>query len=412
MKKARMPLIAMLLVLAALTAVFCTSCESYDEMNPVILKLGDMTLTKFYFDSLYATNDDYYKMSQGAISMSDYFDSIVEDVGRYAVTLKTARDRGFTLSDEEQAKIEQDYESQWEHIRQIFREKVNSSITDEAEIESEIERLFEIDTGYTSEVYRESLKLTLADRELVRKLFEDLTKDIEPTEKQVRKYIELKVNSESQAGFATFAQRFNAYAEGTGDPFLFIPAECFTVDQFMIDTTDTTASAARISTMDEKLDSGLSSQQFMESVASDENDDENMRDEKHRDLGYLMHDSMKSSYSIEFYYAAYRASGKKVAPGVEIMSAPDLQLFTTTDNKLIARVAEESCVRYVILNRRYVKGNVSYKIGDDIWNYGYEGAKAEIRQKNFDQQADEWYAKDGRKIRWYLDRIKKKYVPS
>lgn len=412
MKKKNRIAVVMLAALLLLT-VLLSACSKADKdpMNPVVMKLGDLKLTKFIFDSLYATNSNYYKMSQGAISMSDYFDLVTDDMGRYAVTLKEARDKGFELTEEDEANISTDCEAQWEHIKGLFMEKIDSSITDPDQIAEEFERRFKIDTGYSSEVYKTNLEQSLRDRELIQKLFESMTDDMEPSDADVKNYLELQVNNESQAGFATFAERFRKFVEEEGDPFTFVPDNCFTVDQYLIGLEND--ADARTQELDSRFETGISSEEFLELISSDANDDANMKNERYFKTGYLIHKTVAGNYTEEFYYASCAANGQKIVSGLDADMMRNAVTLNTSDGKTVIKIADADGYHYVMVVKEYLKGEVRYEKGDDVWNFGYEGAKSTIRQKHFDDTVEEWYqnAKSSKKIKWYFDRFKDKYLP-
>jgi hypothetical protein len=404
-KKTAVILLAALMLAATLVSAACGSEEEQDPMNPVVLKVGEFELKKFYFDSLYATHDKYYYLSYGAITQSEYFDIVVDAVEDYAVTLKKAQEGGFTITAEEEETIKSDTEAQWEHIRQEFLRRVNSSITDPDEIEKEFARLFEVDTGYTPEVYRQCLDESMHNRMLIKKLLDSETEGVEPTDEQVRAYIDLQVNSLSQETFSAFAEQYAAYREGSGKMFLFIPSDCFAADQLLLEGGDARQRAEQI---DARFESGISMADFMELVAGDANDDANMKEEKFRELGYLMHSATVGDYPAELAYGAYSANGSKIYPGMKPDYSPEYTVYKTSDGKTVVKVAAEDSIRYVTIIKKYIKGNVNYTKGDEIWEIGYEGAKEQVRQDFFDQKVAEW--RKEAKFEWYFDRFKANYV--
>lgn len=401
--------ILLLAALTALTALTFTACKEdpIDAMNPVVLQIGKYELRRFYFDSLYATNSKYSEFAAGRLSQSDYFDVVAAATERYAVTLKTAKEQGFTLTEEDEASVRSDSDKQWDHIREVFLERVDSNITDPAKIEEEFERLFTIDTGYSSEVYRACLDESLRNRLLIKKLFDKVTDGIEPTEQDIRSYLDLQSNIAYTEGFGGFRYRFEQYRDNGGEPFVFVADDCFTVIQYLIAPGD--GAQAEADALDARLEAGITADEFRELVASENNGDENMRGEMFRKLGYLVHESVIGDYSNEFTYAAYLASGSKVFPGMTPDFSAEFGLFETTDGKTVAKVAGEDGIHYVMLARKYLKGNLSYTEGDPVWQLGYEGAALTVRQAYFDKQVDEWL-KDA-KIEWFYDRFKDDYMP-
>lgn len=164
---------------------------------------------------------------------------------------------------------------------------------------------------------------------------------------------------------------------------------------------------------DAALEAGMTSAEFTELVGSDSNDDESMREERARSMGYLVHDDLRDEYTTEFFYAANVANGRKVVPGMQMGSIPEYDVYKTTDNRIVVKIHEEGCTRYLMVARKYIKGNVSYKAGDDIWELGRRTATEYIQRKYFDDQVEEWYqaALKGKKIKWYFDRFKSSYLP-
>ena len=400
--------LAVIMAASCLLFAACSEKDPQDEQNPVILKLGDLKLRKFHFDSLYATNDSYYKMSQGAISMADYFDMICEQTARYAVTLKAARAKGYELTAEDEQNVINSRDAQWEHIKQVFEDKIKDDIEGEQARQEEFERLFVLETGYSSELYVKCLEESLRDRELIQKYFEEQTDGLEPTSQQVKDYLDQLVNNHSQISFSSFASQCLAFAKGEGDPVMFVPSDCFTVVQFM---TDSDADMSRI----ESLIPTVTAEEMLNDVISDTvNLDENMHAELFRGYGYPIHESITGNYSEEFVFAAYRASGKKNVPGKLPVDMPEFEEFETSDGRKVVKVVDEEGAHYVMMLRKLRKGNLSYSEGDEIWQYGYDCAKAKLRQDSFDAEIEKEYQESVKRHRftWYYDRFKSNYIPS
>ena len=417
--------IALWLLAAAtvLTCIGAAACKKDEGNNPVIMKTGKTEIRKFDFAYLYGSHKQYEYVAAGAIKMSEYFNIVVKDLAKYAVTLDKAKSMGFELTEEDEAKIKADFEAQIEYTEKMLDERVDASITDEAERKAKRDELLETDTGYDMATYRECLENTLRNKALVDKLFEKETEGVEPTEEEILNYIELQTNTESQYGFATFAANYEKFIAGEGKAFFFVPDNCFTVDQifFGYDTTvdadgnitssDNTAALEKAAALDAKLAGGIANDELRRLVGED-NDDENMLDERFRSYGYLVHSSLTGKYSDAFNFGAYKANGERTAPGKKLGDNPEYEVFETATGKKVVKVFDEDGIRYIFVNRRYPKGNVSYEKADTdpIWQAGYEGAKQTARLALYEQKVDEWYR--NQKVTVYYDKFKSDFMPT
>lgn len=414
--KTPIKLTVLLLALIFILGTFC-SCTVKEDANPVIMTVDDFELTKFDFNMSYANHQYYYHFLYGAITAEEYFNRVMEDVTRFAVAVNRAQKLGITLTESEEAEIMKEVQEQCDHVYEQYRERVVSTITDEEEIKAEIYRLYEVDMGFTFDEYRALYENTLRNNKIAHKLYEQVVADVTPDEDLILTYMQNQVLSQSQMSFSEFAYNYENFITGKGAVPFFVPDNCFTVNRLFLAYTnvgsseapeyDDSMAALKAEDIDSLLNLGIGLEEFDKLILS-MGDDADMKNETCLDWGYLVHKSLESSYEDGFVYAAMELAGFDFKPLDSEAALPELTYFATTDNKQIVKFCTETGINYLMINRNFIKGNMKYELGDEVWNLAYEGAYNIECDNVYDQVYETWFAEA--KITYYYDRFKDEYT--
>lgn len=391
--------IAMLLV-AAVIAFTSVGCLNTDKANPVIMTAGNFQLHKFDFGLSYQSNEYYTYFQYGAMDAETYFNRVLEDVTRYAVALNEATKRGIKLDASEETQVDELLEQRIEEIDEAYRETIDASVTDKEEIQRLLEEKYIQALGFTREKYKEYCRNSIYNNLLIAKFREVATQDVMLDEAQVHEYIASAVKAAYGESFGEFVDQYNAFLEnGTRAPY-FVPEDCISVNRLLVTSTQ------KEREVDEMLNDGISKSDFYQLI-TEIGEDEKMKQDNYLDWGYIIHESIPANYSEGFAYAAlYANTGKR--PNVPVEKKPSIQKFITNDNKTIVKLKNEEGVSYIIMNRSFLKGEMPYQEGDEIWNIAFEEAYIKARNDDFGRQCDEWVEKT--KVTYYLDRFKQDYM--
>lgn len=414
--KTHTKLVILLLALAMSLGVLC-SCKVKEETNPVIMTVDNFELTKFDFNMSYANHQYYYHYVYGAISADEFFNRVMKDLTRFAVAVNRAHKLGITLTESEEAEIMKEVQEQCDHVYEQYLERVVSSITGEEEIKAEVYRLYELDMGFSFDEYRIMYENTVRNSKMAHKLYEQVVADVTPDESLVLKYMQNQVLNQSQMSFGEFADKYKSFISDNGDVPFFVPDNCFTVNRLFLAYNnvgsdsepeyDDSMAALKAEDIDSLLTLGISFDDFNKLILS-MGDDAAMKNDTCLDWGYLVHKSLEKSYDDGFVYAAMQLSGDSFKPSNADAELPKLTYFDTTDNKQIVKFYTETGINYLMINRKFIKGNMQYERGDEVWNLAYEGAYQIECDNVYDKVYESWFAEA--KITYYYDRFKDEYI--
>lgn len=393
-KKAAMLLIAAAIVLTS------AGCLNVDKSNPVIMTAGNFQLHKFDFGLSYQSNEYYTYLQYGAMDAETYFNKVLEDVTRYAVALNEATKRDIKLDESEEAQVDELLGQRINDIDEEYRKNIDQTVTDEAEIQRLLEEKYVQALGFTREKYIEYCRNSIYNNLLIAKFREIATEDVLLDEAQVHEYIAAAVKSSYGGSFGEFVDKYNAFLEGGTTAPYFVPEDCISVNRLLITSTQ------KEEEVDSLLSNGISKDAFYQLI-TEIGEDEKMKQDNYLDWGYIVHESIPANYSEGFAYAALYADTSK-RPNVPIDKKPAIRKFVTNDNKTIIKFKNEEGVSYIIKNRSFLKGEMPYQEGDEIWNIAYEEAYIKARNEEFGRQCEEWVEKT--KVTYYLDRFKQDYM--
>lgn len=401
--KAIVRILAIVIVAAMSAGLF--GCVSSYRSNPVVAKVGSVKLDLSQYLSLYNNTDTssnmyYAYMQYGLINAEQYAKYILDDLVNYGVQLDQIKVQGITLDAEEEAKVLSDTEAEIKnYLETNYASKIDSSITDEtAKYEAELELLKAdlADNKTTFEEYRSGVEESIRNSALLTKLRDVSIKDVTVDNEQIKAFY--TDNTASAPDVSSFKNTFTSFMTAASnaiplrmphperaveddpetedkdeskaaDPY----GEIFSVQHLLFKfktaagstVTDLAAYAAedkelsvKMSTFEETL-SGLTREQFLEKCFdADFCDDPGMQHDAYKYFGYMMQESILSTYYDGFGYAAMKLYfGDEWEPEAEgdgeNKTEPktyDVTYFTLSDSTKIAKVFTTSGVHYIIIN--------------------------------------------------------------
>lgn len=409
MKKTLTRLIA-ISIAAIILATGILGCINEDPNNPVILTAGNFQMHDFDF-MLAFTSDEYYNYyTYGAQTPEEYFERILETVTDRAVALNYAKKNKIELSESELSDIDKQLEEQFKLVEENYCSQVDESITDEQAIISEAYKLLEKDLGYDVDSYKSYLKTSMINSAIIEKLRNNIANKIELSESDVKAYIsDIMLKYKNTTTFSDFQEKYNLFLGGKdSEPYL-VNEDCFTVGQLLLkfEDEDETAAHNTEETIDKILNQGFTEDRFYELIA-EYGQDENMKNDRYIDWGYLVHDSLTPAYPKGFVYAANNLR-EETSHSFNI-DAVELVRFTSSDGKRVIKFTSTDGIHYLILNRIFPRGEIKYEEGDDIWNMAYQAAFARMVESEYQKALAEWNEKT--KVTYYFDRFRDKYEVS
>ena len=396
--------------------------------NPVVITSPNLDYTLYDFRQSYYSNQYYMYMMYGMIGPAEYFDMVVDDSSSFIYVYNAAVDAGVTLDEQETADLDERFNTQIENVISQYANDVDESVTDEAErraaaIELLNEDLAADDLDYDSflTLARHNLEIyTLAD-----KYYMQLHDAVDVTEAEVLEYVDGLLESSSEMTMQTFKDSFDAYEGGSGIFPVYVPDDCFTVDHIFLEfessldenggaVFDTASRRDTEAAIEEALENTADYEAFME-LEVDYGEDPGMDEESYRENGYLIHADFDSQYFTGFTYAAMNLRYGSWTPTPdaetgETYELPELKYFTLQDGTKVVKVATERGVHYIIVNKIFEKGNVSYEKGDSYWLSWLDGAKDDKFAEQYDTLRAEWEEKFP--ITVHSDIFRAEFVPA
>ncbi len=402
-------------VIAVIMCASMFGCISSYKTNPMIAKVGNVKLDLNQYLTLYnntdsSTNMYYAYLQYGIINREQYANYILDDLVNYGVQLDQVEVQGITLDETEEADVVAKAEEQIKsYCDTTYKSKIDSAITDaEEQYKAELELLKEDlkAAGNTFEAYRSNIEDGLRKSALVQKLHDVNVADVTVNNDDVKAYF--ADNAKTDVTAASFNQSFTNFVTRTaeGAP-LFMPhperaveddpdtadtdeskeanpyGEIFSVQHVLIKFTneagdadkDLAAYAAEDKEFTVKMNafeseiSGLDTQGFLDKCHDKEVcEDPGMLRPAYQYFGYIMQESLLSSYFDGFGYAAMKLKfGEAWEPAAETEenaseTADDtsktdteqpayiIKFFDLTDGAKVVKVFTKSGAHYIIVN--------------------------------------------------------------
>ncbi len=380
---------AAFLALLICVSALC-SCSSNKSQNVVVIRAGETAITKLYFSNTYSNNSHHADYADGSISDEEYFELIVSELTKLAVTAEAARNSGLTLSDEEKQLIEAN--AKWYLNSLLFSyypttgpEHISNEKKDEYALNALNAHLRK--SGYTSDDYVEYYSARREYELLSRKFYDYVTENVALDTSDIEAFIAQRTKEQSPMSIADFIAQYDAFLKGAADLPLYAPEDCFSVNYIFIGYSaesdsqngsviyDPASTADEEEQIDALLSENISMVRFNELIG-EFGEDNDMKAEAGIEWGMIVHPSIFERYPDGFSYAAMNLMYDDRTP--ETAQAedefPDLTFFSLADGERIVKVSAESGVYYIAINKVFKMGALEYEYGGDVWNAAYEAA--------------------------------------
>ncbi|MCH5278647.1 MAG: hypothetical protein J1E60_02545 [Christensenellaceae bacterium] len=459
MKNLFAKLIALLLAVTILLGVVACSAT---ENNPVIGKVGKVTITFSQYQSIYQQYA-YYHMT-GSLGDFDLNNYIKEQLIAYGVTLNRCYVEGIELTAEEEAELDKKVQEKLESSLSSI--KVDESITDEQEIYEARLKQFKSNlrkNGTSFNKYMADMKQGLREDMLMEKLKDKVYAEITLADEEVKKYYDENIekaretySEKTEDYISKFYEAYSSYIQGDGMIPLFTPENLFSVKHVLVkfeknvdDPKDGTLSeeAEELNEKTLELIKEGNSTTFaeFEEFVKENNDDPGMSNDAYIEHGYLMHEDLIGKYYDGFGYAAMKlfaghdweptVKGEEdkdkdkedtdntadptatpeatATPAVSPTPTPepktyDVEYYTLSDGTEIAAVRSKSGIHYIYIKDILEAGDVDF-VDDpenEIWQNIHEFRLLELQQKHYEDRFNEWKAETKIKMKDdYIDQI-------
>lgn len=395
--------------------------------NPVVISSPHLDYTLYDFRQSYYSNQYYMYLMYGLYSAADYFDIVVNDDTNFLYVYNAAIDAGVELDADEKADLEENFNNQLDNIISQYQNDVDESVTDDAERRATALELLNEDLAEDGLDYETFISLAWNNMQVYSvadKYYNQLHDSVEVSDEDVSDYVNEQRASADEMTIADFKNAYEAYCQDQGFFPVYVPEDCFSVNhiylQFETDSDGnggiiykTESTAEDEAKIENALPATADFDAFME-LEVEYGDDPGMDEEAFRENGYLIHGDFDYQYFEGFVYAAMNLRYGVWTPSPnpdtgEVYELPELKFFNLKDNTPVVKVATESGVHYIIVNKIFEKGDVAYEKGDMHWLSWSEGAREGLFEDRFNELHKEWEEKY--EITVYTDVFKAEFVP-
>ncbi|MDO4568356.1 MAG: SurA N-terminal domain-containing protein [Clostridia bacterium] len=339
-------------VIAALMTVAAFAGCSLKVENPVVAKIGNLTIYASEYTQLFSSYY-YYASSLGydlsvAEDLQAFQDWILDLLIRDKVVVYMAQQNGIELTDEELAEVEAGVQSTYDSQVESYKSQVDSSITDEAEIAAAAEALFIAymqDSGMTKDEYLETVRNGMIEEALYEKYGEIIRAEATIEDDAAQNYYDENL-AEQQESYGEapgdYYSDYVSYVNSTNSvaPF-FIPEGYIRVKHILVQFDEDTAEGEEekdyeqiCSEIETHLENGAYT---FDELIEMYNDDPGMESEPYMTEGYLVSEAITDSYLEGFAEAALALEEiGDVSPRVETTSGYHyIQLIERVESKVI-----------------------------------------------------------------------------
>lgn len=385
----------------------------------VVMSSKNVDLTVYDFAQSYNSNEYYQYVGYGLISKEQYRDMIINELTNMIYLVNAAYDAGVELTDEEREQVEETINSQIEQILQSYMAKVPESASDKR---AEAIKLLNADMENEGINYVALVELAtknLCMRMVASKYYTDLSDSVVVTDEDVEEYVKAQKSAQTGAAFEDISEALTNYFNGSGPYPVVFPDDCFSVNHIYLafskvkltddkETYDRNSKKEKEQQIEELLADTDDFDGFMD-IVKYHGEDPGMSYDSFRENGYLIHPSMDKSYFPGFVYAAMNLHDGEWTPEPDAGYAlPELTYFTLKDGTKVVKVYTESGVHYIIVNKEYSKGEVSYEKGDSFWNSWKEAVHSDKMDEMLEELNEQWV--EAYPIEINYDLINEKFV--
>lgn len=283
--------------------------------DPVVGKVGDMEIRFQTYYSVYVNNMymDQYIYGTYDVSTTEayraYQDKIFDTIINSMLPVYVAKQQGVTLTDEEEAQVQADLQEQIDSLYESYASEVDETITDEAEIRAEEEKLLLADlkaNGLTYEGYIADLEESLRDQAIGDKYVDSLLADVTVSEEEIQAYYDEKVayyEDRYEEDVGNYYDDYSSYITNGGLQPLVVPEGYNYYKHILVmnpeegEEKDVDAIIAEIY---EKIEAG----EDFDALIEEYGEDPGMQSEPYKTEGYILSEANASDYYEEFSEAA------------------------------------------------------------------------------------------------------------
>lgn len=361
-----------LLILAAIFALSLTACAKADA---VVCTVGDAKILRSEYADLF---NAYYQRFVYQYDMTNeqnlqtLQDFVLDLMVRSEVIYQYALSKGYTLTDDEKQKLEQDAKAQYDAIRDTYRNAAQSEGA--ADVDARAKELFLNalkENGHTEESLLKKLTADMQKTAIAEKLETAIKSEITFTEQDAQTRFAGDVQADRTAytqSPASFADAQGAYEQNGGVPPLYVPEGYIRVKHILVSDEDTA----------KDLIARLNAGEEFDALMAEYGTDPGMQSEPNKSLGYLM--NADTSFVPEFKEAA-------------------LALQNVGD--ITAPVKTDYGYHIIKLVDKLKSGERSFS---DVKDAYIPGMLEKLQTQHFNEQVDAW--EDTVKITRYADRIR------
>lgn len=312
-KKTIIRALAFVLVVA-LSALAFAGCSAKNP-NATVLLVGDIKVGMARYYSYYSTYENFYSnYNYYDVSTAEKFrtfqDMIFGMLIEAYLPVYQAEQAGVTLTDEEEAQVQSDFEDQLDQYLDEYAGDVDSSITDEDAIHDAEMKLFKKnlkDSGWSYNEYTDMMKQNIRDQAIATKYMNSIYDEkVNITDDDVQNHYNELLSEEQETYAATPVQYYTdyqSYISNGGVQPLVAPDGYRFVKHILIkfaeegETKDVDAIVAEVQA---KIDAGEDFDELMKEYSEDVDSDGNLNNPD----GYLISNDVLDKYDSNFAAAA------------------------------------------------------------------------------------------------------------
>ena len=303
------------LVLAALTVAAALCACSVNNPNYTVLKVGDMDIgVNAYYNNYNYLAYVYQMYGLYNVSTQEAFrsmqDQVFNNLINNALPVVIAKREGVTLTAEEEAKVQEDYKAQLESMIAGYADKVDASITDEAEKRKEEEKLFKADLKKAGWIYSEYLQLIEDDvrnTAIGNKYLQTLYKDVNITEVQAQEYYDEQLilkKAEYSENPAKYYDDYTAYISGSDEMAPLTVAEGYHFYKHILIKKPAEGETKDVNKIIEEVKAKLADGVDFDTLVADYGEDPGMQSDPYKSTGYPISEAIVDKYYEGFAEAA------------------------------------------------------------------------------------------------------------
>lgn len=305
------------LILAALMIAASLCACSVTNPNYTVLEVGDMDIGVNAYYNYYKYYAQMWSMYGYDVTTTTSQKNLQEQVFsaliNNALPVVVAKQNGITLTEEEEAEVQAEYQEEVDSLLSQYASSVDSSITDEDAIRAEEEKLCKAElkqSGWSYTKYLKVLEEDIRNTAIGQKYLETLYADVNITEEDAKEYydsqIEVKRAEYAEDPAQFFTDYSSAISNGDMSTILVVPEGYHCYKHILVKKAET-EDEAEVSNINQKLEEikakikdGVDFDELIEEYG----EDTGMESEPYKTEGYIVSEDVIDQYYEGFAEAA------------------------------------------------------------------------------------------------------------